>query len=175
MNQKATGIRVLFTDDLRDERSVSPRPKLSHPVRFYIDRKNLSRPLFAFHQLARISELFLYRAKFGAEKCRDHLERVESFFIEVRRQERNILATYDVSKPIPRKDTPKLRERATKLFDEAFAIRDLLSSPRNNVCPVCRGYGKLNRSDYEWVKVLLEELVKEGRVKREDIPAPLAF
>jgi len=162
------GIRDLYRDDIRDDRMTHLRPKLSKPLKTYLDDHILDRPLFAFHQLARLSELLLYKATHGRKKYVPYKERCEMLFIEVRREQRNILSKYSINKPIPRGVTPTLRHKAEVLLTLARSIAsEITTVAKKAYCPCCRGKGTVTEENALLLRAFIREAVAEGKLPEE--------
>lgn len=159
-------MRALLLDDLRDERAEMPRAT-NRPMTDFFDESLTKRPLFGLHKLARLSEHFLHKAKFGKVAYHRYLKECDAYFFEVRQVIYNLVHHHKTGSRLTKEETERLRIRIPALIDGARAVHSLFSSVRRCQCPCCRGTGRIfdvSEGTDAAVKSVLDDAVKAGRL-----------
>lgn len=162
----ADGMRAVLLDDLRDERAEMPRAT-NRPMTEFFDEPLTKRPVYGLHKLARLSEHFLHKAKFGKIAYRRYLKDCDAYYFEVRQVIRNLVHHHKASDRLTKGEADALRNRITGLVDDGRAVLALFESVRRCKCPCCRGTGRIfdvtDGTDTA-VKAVLDDAVKAGRL-----------
>lgn len=178
------GIRRKFREYLDDRRLEFPRgprkpPKrdrhtgsviktyeslpFDHPVEWYYDGHLKDRPLYGILGLGKLSERWLNKVKFPTKPVDPSaIIPATRFYSEVRREMRNILSTHPIGKRISPKGVDAIRGKYLSLCAMASETARELESWKCR-CPLCGG-GLVSRSEFEMIKVLVEDAVKIGVV-----------
>lgn len=168
MKDSSAGMRARYRDDLSDRRADSPR-KLNRPIASFLDTGIAKRPLMALHQLARLTEYFLYQTRYGKESVRRYAGTAESLFFAVRQRERYILNHFPSRGALPERELETLRKFVLETQADAAALHDEMRTSRRVTCPFCHGRGTVDEFVAEKAISIVKALIKSGKLKRSDV------
>lgn len=168
MKDSSAGIRARYRDDLSDRRSDSPR-KLNRPLAAFLDPGIAERPLMALHQLARLTEYFLYQTRYGKASVRRYAGTAESLFFSVRQRERYVLNHFPSKGALPAKDLESLRKFVLETQADVEALHEEMRTARRVTCPFCHGKGTVDEYVAGKAIEIVKSLIKSGKLRKEDV------
>ena len=159
-------MRAVLLDDLKDEHAECPRPT-KKPMSDFYEADLTRRPVFGIHKLARLTEHYLHRAKFGKVANRRLEGDADALFFEVRQVIRNLVHNHKATDRMSAAETNALRKRVASLLSDCRKLDDSFGQVGRCVCPCCRGTGrmyKVTAGSDKAVKAILDKAVEEGRL-----------